>query len=133
PALVGGNETLLIVEDEPAIRNVVHRVLTSCGYQVILASNPEEALAYSDDDDLAIHMLITDVVLPGMNGKDLTEAILARRPNLRVLYMSGYTANVIAHHGVLDAGVDFLQKPFSIANLTGKVREVLDRAQAETH
>jgi PAS domain S-box-containing protein len=128
-AIIGGTETLLVIEDEPAIRNVVNRVLSNYGYQVHLAATPEEALAIAADPEVQIELMISDVVLPGMNGKDLTTQISALRPGLPVLYMSGYTANIIAHHGVLDAGVDFIQKPFSISGLTHKIREVLDRAK----
>ncbi len=96
------------------------------GYEVIPAATPSEALAKADTHSGPIDLLMTDVVMPEMNGRDLAEKITARYPGIRLLFMSGYTANVIAHHGVLDDGVAFIQKPFSIADMAEKVREVLD-------
>jgi PAS domain S-box-containing protein len=122
-----GHETILLVEDELAILGMATMMLEREGYTVVAAGTPGEAIelvhAYSDE----IHLLITDVVMPEMNGRDLARNLLNNYPNLKRLFMSGYTADVIAHHGVLDEGVNFIQKPFSKKDLTVKVREVLER------
>jgi PAS domain S-box-containing protein len=122
----GSGETVLFVEDEAAILNVGKTMLEELGYKVLTASTPGEALrqfkAHVDD----VQLLITDVVMPEMNGRDLANLISEMKPGLECLFTSGYTANVIAHHGVLNEGVHFLQKPFSINDLAYKVREVLD-------
>ncbi len=123
---VHGTETVLLVEDEGQILHLGRRILEQHGYTVLAASTPAAALEVAAQLGAPIHMLITDVVMPGMNGKELVAQLRVGRPGLRCLYMSGYTANVIAHHGVLDAGVAFLQKPFTIQTLAEKVREVLD-------
>ncbi|MBN1297539.1 PAS domain S-box protein [bacterium] len=118
-------ETVLIVEDEVSILKLTSHILKQQGYVVIEASKPEQAIRTMQEiSDL--HLLITDVVMPKMNGRELAEALLKEHPQLKVLFMSGYTADVIAHHGVLVEGVNFLPKPFSKRDLTGKVREVLD-------
>jgi PAS domain S-box-containing protein len=122
-----GDETLLMVEDERAILEVGKAILEQYGYTVLAAPTPTQALDLAAQHDGPIHMLITDVVMPEMNGKDLNEQIMALRPGIKTLYMSGYTANVIAHRGVIDEGINFLQKPFSIHTLAAKVREVLDQ------
>jgi two-component system cell cycle sensor histidine kinase/response regulator CckA len=125
-----GTETVLLVEDEEQILNLGRRILEQQGYQVLAASTPQAALALAAQQAGPIHLLITDVVMPGMNGKELTEQLRIRHPELQSLFMSGYTANVIAHHGVLDAGVAFLQKPFTIQALAEKAREVLEHRPA---
>ena len=122
-----GDETLLMVEDERAILEVGKAILEQYGYTVLAAPTPTQALDLAAQHDGPIHVLITDVVMPEMNGKDLNEQIMALRPGIKTLYMSGYTANVIAHRGVIDEGINFLQKPFSIHTLAAKVREVLDQ------
>ena len=122
-----GNETLLLVEDEEQILNLGRRILSQQGYTVLVASRPEAAMVLAARHAGAIHLLITDVVMPGMNGKELLQRLRAAHPELKCLFMSGYTANVIAHHGVLDAGVQFLQKPFTIHSLSARVRELLDQ------
>jgi DNA-binding response OmpR family regulator len=99
--------------------------LQQYGYRVIEASDAEEAIAVAGRHPERIHLLLTDVVLPGMNGKDLSERLLVLRPDLKVLFTSGYTADVIAHRGVLDHGVSFLHKPYSLDELAAKVRELL--------
>jgi CheY-like chemotaxis protein len=121
-----GNETILLVEDEQMILNMATRMLELRGYKVIPAVTPGEAirLARVHADD--IHLLMTDVVMPEMNGRDLARNLLSLYPKLKCLFMSGYTANVIAHQGVLDEGVHFIQKPFSLNDLAAKIREVLD-------
>ncbi len=124
----GGSETILLVEDEDPILELSMTILTRYGYTVLAAKSPEEALAISESNQGPLHLLITDVILPQMNGRDLQELIKSRYPEIRTLFMSGYTADVIARHGVLDDGVDFLEKPFSIHALTAKVREVLEKS-----
>jgi two-component system, cell cycle sensor histidine kinase and response regulator CckA len=121
-----GQETILLVEDEAAVLRLTRRMLVTQGYTVLAASTPGEAIALAAEHAGEIHLLMTDVVMPEMNGRDLAKNLLSRYPRLRRLFMSGYTANVIAHHGVLDAGVHFIQKPFSLADLTARVREALD-------
>ncbi|TAL17491.1 PAS domain S-box protein [bacterium] len=122
----GGRETVLIVEDEEAILNLGKRSLTALGYRVLAANSPARAIRLAEENAGSIDLLVTDVVMPEINGKELYEKILAIQPGLRCLFMSGYTADVIAHRGVLDEGVSFLQKPFSLKTLGLKVREVLD-------
>jgi PAS domain S-box-containing protein len=121
-----GSETLLLVEDEDQVRVILKRILEDQGYQVLAASNGEEALAYSQDLDHDIKLMITDVVMPQMSGRELTERIMVVRPNLRVLYMSGYTDDAIVRHGLLDESLQFIQKPFDSASVARKVREMLD-------
>jgi DNA-binding NtrC family response regulator len=101
-------------------------MLERLGYQVVTARTPGEAIRLAQEHAGGIHLLVTDVVMPEMNGRDLAKNILSIYPNLKRLFMSGYTANIIAHHGVLDEGVNFIQKPFSREQLSVKVREVLD-------
>jgi len=122
----GSGETLLVVEDEASILKLTRRILQGLGYSVLTAATPGEAVALAKEHDRDIHLLITDVVMPEMNGRDLAEKLQAEYPNLKVLYMSGYTANVIAHHGVLDTDVHFIQKPFSNTDLAVKVRKALN-------
>ena len=121
-----GTETVLLVEDEVVILELGRRLLESLGYTVLTAGSPTDALraveAYEGDIDL----LITDVVMPEMNGRELAGQLRLLKPGIKCLFMSGYTANVIAHRGVLDEGVHFIPKPFSITGLASKVRDVLD-------
>ena len=126
PPASRGNETILLVEDEPAILKIGKRALESLGYTVLAASTPGAAIRLASDHIGQIQMLITDVIMPEMNGRDLAQQLLTLRPKLKRLYMSGYTSDVIAHHGVLDEGIHFLQKPFTVEALAGKVREVLE-------
>ena len=121
-----GLETILLVEDEPMILAMTREMLNRLGYTVLPASTPKEALLLAQDHAHDINLLMTDVVMPEMNGRDLARNLLALYPDLKCLFMSGYTANVIAHHGVLDEGINFLQKPFSRKDLAAKVREALD-------
>ena len=123
----GQGETILLVEDEPAILDVGRAMLEELCYKVLTANTPGEALHQFKSYGSEIQLLITDVVMPEMNGRDLAKLILASNPDLKCLFTSGYTANVIAPHGVLDEGVNFLQKPFSINDLASKVREVLEQ------
>jgi CheY-like chemotaxis protein len=121
-----GTETVLIAEDEASVRSLVARVLRDRGYTVLEASNGQEALDAAQKYEGEILLLITDIIMPGMNGKDLAAQLQSIRPDIRTLYVSGYTENAIVHRGILDSEVDFLQKPFTTRNLARKVREVLD-------
>jgi nitrogen-specific signal transduction histidine kinase len=121
-----GGETILLVEDEPAILTVGKQLLEMQGYRVLAASTPGEAIRLAEGHIGEIHLLMTDVVMPEMNGRELARKLLSLYPRVKRLFMSGYTADVIAHHGVLDDGVQFIQKPFTSDALTAKVREVLD-------
>ena len=123
-----GCETVLLVEDDAAILNMSGRMLRGLGYTVLAAATPEAALRMAEEHAGEIHLLMTDVVMPGMNGRELAEQLKARRPNLKSLFMSGFTADVISIHGVLDEGVQFIQKPFSMEDLAAKLREALDSA-----
>jgi PAS domain S-box-containing protein len=124
-ATLSGTETVFVVEDEDVVRRLVVETLARRGYTVLEAAAPEEALRLSGSHEGEIQLLVTDVVLPGMNGRALAERIKAERPGVRVIYMSGYTENAIVHQGVLDADTAFIQKPFSLDALARKVREVL--------
>ncbi|MFH1998750.1 MAG: PAS domain S-box protein [Planctomycetota bacterium] len=124
-----GHETILLVEDESAILNLGTQMLEMQGYRVLSASTPGEAIRMAEEHAGEIHLLITDVVMPEMNGRDLSRRLLSLYPDLKCLFMSGYTANVIAHHGVLDEGVHFLQKPFSRKQLTACVRKAFGQEE----
>jgi two-component system, cell cycle sensor histidine kinase and response regulator CckA len=121
-----GSETILLVEDDPQLRQLSASVLSHCGYKVLVAGGPEEGLTIAKANHQDIRLLITDVVMPGMNGRQLAEQVLQFSPDIKVLYISGYTNNAIVHYGVLDDGLWFLPKPFSLSAFMGKVREVLD-------
>jgi PAS domain S-box-containing protein len=121
-----GTETLLLVEDEDQVRRIVKAILEQQGYDVLTASNGEEALKIAEQHGRRIHMLMTDVVMPLMSGRQLAEALTSIRPDLKVLYMSGYTDDAIVRHGLLDASLSFIQKPFDAATAARKVRQVLD-------
>lgn len=123
---LGEGETILLVEDEKGLLTLGQRLLEKLKYDVLTATKPDEAVKLAQKNSNKIHLLITDVVMPKMSGKDLAERIKTFSPNIKVLFMSGYTANVIAHHGVLDQGVHFIPKPFSIRALSTKIRDVLD-------
>jgi CheY-like chemotaxis protein len=124
---IRGRETILLVEDEPAILSLTTTMLERQGYTVLAASTPGEAIRLGREHPGEIHLLMTDVVMPEMNGRDLARNLQSLCPRIKRLFMSGYTANVIAHQGVLDAGVQFIQKPFSIKELAAKLRETLDQ------
>ena len=126
-AMEGGPETILVVDDETSIRKLVHDTLAPLGYKILEATNGEEALVSYRENKDTIDLLLTDVVMPKMTGKKLAETLLKEYPGLKVLYMSGYTDNVIAHQGVLDKDIDFLNKPLVPSILTKKIREVLER------
>lgn len=129
----GGWETILLVEDEPAIMKMTQALLKNMGYTVLAANTPNEALHLAKTHTGQIHLLITDVVMPEMNGRDLSRSLLAILPHLKQLFMSGYTADVIAHHGMLDEGLNFIQKPFSRKQLSEKVRMALTNTSIDTY
>jgi two-component system, cell cycle sensor histidine kinase and response regulator CckA len=120
-----GTETVLLVEDEDQVRTILRQILENQGYHVLSASHGEEALAISQEPG-DIELMITDVVMPQMSGRELAERVVAARPSLRVLFMSGYTDDAIVRHGLLDEKLNFIQKPFDSATVARKVREVLD-------
>jgi two-component system cell cycle sensor histidine kinase/response regulator CckA len=120
-----GTETVLLVEDEDQVRTILTQILENQGYHVLSVSHGEEALAISQQPgDIAL--VITDVVMPQMSGRELAERVVEARPSLRVLFMSGYTDDAIVRHGLLDEKVNFIQKPFDSATMARKVIEVLD-------
>jgi two-component system cell cycle sensor histidine kinase/response regulator CckA len=121
-----GHETILIVEDSGSLRALTRGVLESCGYKVLEARDPEHAQAVFAAHKGPIHLLLSDVVLPGISGRELAHILLPQCPSMKVLYMSGYPDEAISQHGVLEPGLSFLQKPFRPVELTCKVREVLD-------
>ena len=123
----GGTETILVAEDNASVRDVTCSLLRSLGYTVLEAEAPEDAAELCRQASPAVSLLLTDVVMPGVSGRKLADTLKGICPGLKVLYMSGYTDNAIAHHGVLDEGVQFLQKPFTRESLARKVREVLDQ------
>jgi two-component system cell cycle sensor histidine kinase/response regulator CckA len=129
-ASLRGSETILLVEDDPSLRILAVHMLESCGYNVLEAGGGAAALEITAKQTPHIHLLLTDVVMPGMSGRVLAEQVLARSPNIVVLYMSGYTGQTVGAHGVLAEGSNFLQKPFTREALARKIREVLDRKVA---
>ncbi|MBF0233644.1 MAG: PAS domain S-box protein [Desulfamplus sp.] len=121
-----GHETILLVEDEPEILSMATEMLERLGYTVLAAGTPGEAICLAQEYAGELNLLLTDVVMPEMNGRDLAMKLLSFYPNIMCLFMSGYTADIIAHHGVLQEGMNFIQKPFSMENLATKVRDTLD-------
>src|SRR5579864_6732399 len=126
PKVEPGTETILLVEDEANLRYLARQYLEKQGYKVIEAADGAVAMQIAVAHEAVIHLLLTDVIMPGMNGRELAQRISEIRPNVKVLYMSGYTENVIGENGTLDAGVRLLQRPFNLRDLKSKVREVLD-------
>jgi len=124
---LSGSDTVLIVEDDDSLRKLAHKALQQKGYKVLEAENGEDALRVSEEHEDPIDLLITDVVMPKMDGKETAERLQPLYPQMKVIYMSGYTDNAIVHHGVLAPGLNFIEKPFSPEGLARKVREVLDR------
>jgi len=124
----GGRESVLLAEDDPAVREIASQVLAHRGYRVLRAPDGQTALELARAHAGDIALLVTDIIMPGMTGRDLAEALAVERPGVRVLYMSGYTDDAVVRHGVLAAGLPYLQKPFTPEDLAHKVREVLDRA-----
>ncbi len=127
PAGNGGSETVLIVDDEPSVLGVVARTLEQCGYSILAARTPSQAIEMARSHPGTIHLLLTDVVLPEMNGPGLAREIARQRPDIRCLLMSGYASDVVTQHGVAHGDVQFLQKPFSVRELRVGVRQALDR------
>ncbi|MBI3553021.1 MAG: response regulator [Elusimicrobia bacterium] len=121
-----GDETILLVEDEATVRALCTRILRRSGYEVLEASSAEKALEYSERQDESISLMVTDLVMPGMNGRQLAERLCKRRPDLKVLYISGYADETIVKHGLLESGTDLLQKPFNPMELCRRVRRMLD-------
>ncbi|HMA67010.1 MAG TPA: PAS domain S-box protein [Desulfosalsimonadaceae bacterium] len=122
-----GSETILLVEDEQTVRELVVSILEAHGYRVFSAPNGREARSLLARQEQTVHLLLTDVILPDINGKELYEQIAEACPRIGVLFMSGYTEDIIAYHGILEPGVNFIQKPFSVADIAAKVREVLTK------
>lgn len=121
-----GSETILVVEDDDVVRKLAREILETAGYDVLVADQGDEAMRLCIEDPQEIHLLLSDVVMPGASGKEVAERLISLRPEMKVLFMSGYTDEAIVHHGVLDSKVEFIQKPFSPAALCRRVREVLD-------
>ena len=125
PSIGPGSETILLVEDDAMVRELARTILSEHGYTVLEAEHAEEALLLARRFSGSVHLLLSDVVMPGLNGRELYERLRVDRSDLRALFMSGYTENVVAHHGVLDEGTNFMQKPFTLAGLLSRVRELL--------
>jgi CheY-like chemotaxis protein len=125
-AVERGSETILVTEDEPDLRELTKIFLESYGYRVLQAASAEEALRISENLDERIHLLLTDVIMPGMSGRQLAEKILKKRPETKIVYMTGYTDDMVVQHKVLEPGVRLLQKPFTKVELAQKVRATLD-------
>ena len=123
---LGGTETILLAEDEAAVRTLARRILEKHGYKLLLAATGRDGVQVAEQHAAPIDLLVTDVVMPEMGGRELAQRLTARQPGLKVLFLSGYTDDAIVHHGVLDAGVAFLQKPFKPDDLVRKIRAVLD-------
>jgi CheY-like chemotaxis protein len=121
-----GTETILLVEDMEGLRHLANRILQSAGYRVLNAVSAEDAVALLTSYEEPVHLMVTDIVMPGMSGPVLAKQSAAKRPEMKVLYMSGYTDDAVVRHGVLGKNMPFVSKPFSAADLIRKVREVLD-------
>ena len=128
---MSGTETILLVEDQASVRRLAVSVLRGCGYRLVEAESGEEALRAAAGCPETIHLMVTDVVLPGMTGKDLAERLQPARPDMKVLFASGYAENVIAHRGVINPGIRYLPKPYAPHELAVRVREVLDQSDTK--
>ena len=124
--VAGGTETILIAEDEPDLRELARIFLEDYGYKVLEAASADQAIETAEITAEPIHLLLTDVIMPGMSGRQLAERILSKRPQTRIMYMTGYTDDMVVQHKVLEPGVQLLQKPFTRADLALKVRATLD-------
>jgi DNA-binding NtrC family response regulator len=125
--LMKGSETILLVEDDQDVRQLTSTILKRQGYNLLEAQSGAEAMLVLASHEGPVDLLLTDVIMPNMSGSDLYELVAEKYPETKVLYMSGYTDNVIAHQGILKKGVKFIQKPFTVQGLGVKVREVLDQ------
>jgi CheY-like chemotaxis protein len=121
-----GTETILVVEDEAPLLALATQLIQNFGYTVLAANSPDKALEIARDFTEPIDLILTDVIMPEMSGRDLYNALTELRPSIKCIFMSGYTANIIAHHGILDEGVQFLQKPFTAQDLAKCLRQTLD-------
>jgi two-component system, cell cycle sensor histidine kinase and response regulator CckA len=130
PAPRPGSETILFVEDEESVRELVRDYLAGTGYRVLEAVDGVQALEVAEAHKGPIHILVTDVVMPRLSGRELASRIAVQRPNTKILFISGYTDDSIFRHGVLEGGVAYLQKPFNLKAIAQKIREVLDGAPA---
>ena len=128
---ISGNEQILLVEDDEKLRELARSILTTCGYTVIASTDTAHARLICEQRASSIQLLLTDVVMPGISGRALAQLLVAKNPKVKILYMSGYTENAIVHHGVLDSGTYFIQKPFTPSMLAGKVREVLESRDSD--
>lgn len=128
---MAGVETILLVEDDAALRDLISTALRKYGFTVLEASHGGEALLICEREKAPIHLMLTDVVMPQISGSALAERLTLLHPEMKVLFMSGYTENAIVHHGVLDSQVNFIAKPFRLLGLVQKVREVLDSSRQE--
>ena len=126
-ARLRGSEAILVVEDEESVRKLTCTALRKYGYEIIEAANAGEALLACEKRDRTLRLMITDVVMPQMSGRELADRLRQLRPEMKVLYMSGYTDDAIVRHGLLDPAVFFIQKPFTPSALAQKVRQVLDQ------
>jgi CheY-like chemotaxis protein len=122
----GGSETIFLVEDNEEVLKLTKQILGRQGYKVVAGAQGREALQICEGHKGPIHLMVTDVVMPGMDGRELANRLMSVHPEMKVLYMSGYTDNAIAHHGVLEKGMHYIQKPFTVDGLLRKVRDVLD-------
>jgi len=122
-----GDETILIVEDEEEVRKLARKILEKQGYRILETLNGDDALLACETRKSPIHLMLTDIVMPGMSGSELAKLLKPLYPEIRILYMSGYTDNAIVRHGALGKGVNYIQKPFTMEGLARKVREVLDK------
>jgi two-component system cell cycle sensor histidine kinase/response regulator CckA len=123
-------ETILLVEDEEIVRLPAGRFLANAGYRMLVADDPQAALILAEEHADEIDLLLMDVVMPGMTGKDLAAKLIIERPEIKVIYISGYSEDVIVHQGAVEAGVVLVQKPFTAEALLSKVREVLDASES---
>jgi CheY-like chemotaxis protein/anti-sigma regulatory factor (Ser/Thr protein kinase) len=128
--LVGGSETILVVEDDERLRDMVVRILGRAGYSLLAAEGGQDALDLLARKQAPVHLLLTDVVMPGMSGRDLADEVAVLRPEIRILFMSGYTDDMLSVHGVLKPGIELIQKPFTPAELTQRIRHLLDQPRA---
>jgi CheY-like chemotaxis protein len=128
-----GNETILIVEDEGEVRKLISKMLETQGYRILETSNGEDALLVCERRNGPIHLMLVDVIMPGMSGSELAKVLKPLYPEIKILYMSGYTDDAIVRHGFVEKGVNYIQKPFTMERLARKVREVLDKDAHKTH